>query len=186
MFAMKINMVTKSLFKNKKGLSTVIATVLLILLVTVTTAIVWVFVNNIVTQRTEGVQSCFEVQSGEKITINDYYTCYDSALGEVQFSINIGDAEIDSLIISILASGNSKSFTLTNSNTTFNNLKPYNGNYNTNVTLPGKNEGLTYIASGFTNVEKIDWIKIAPIIEDKQCDLTDATYEIVDCSLLAS
>jgi len=171
--------------KNKKSLSTVIATVLLILLVTVATAIVWVFVNNIVSERTKGVQSCFDVESSGKVTINNYYTCFNSTAGEVQFSINIGDAEIDSLVIFILVGGNSRSFTLTNNNASFDDLKPYKGIYNTNVTLPKKNEGRTYVAN-FPGVEKVDWIKIAPVIDKKQCDSSDATYEIDSCALLVS
>ncbi|MEK6833698.1 MAG: hypothetical protein AABY32_06655 [Nanoarchaeota archaeon] len=175
------------IIKNKKSLSTVIATVLLILLVTVATAIVWTFVNNIVSERTEGVQSCFEVESSEKVTLNDYYTCYNSTFEEVQFSINIGDAEIDSLVISVLAEGNSRSFILTNTdNTDADGLKPYKGIDTDPVKLPGKNEGRTYTASGFAGATKIDWIKIAPIIEKKQCGLSDATYEVDDCSLFAS
>jgi len=172
--------------KNKKSLSTVIATVLLILLVTVATAIVWVFVNNIVSERTKGVQSCFDVESSGKVTINNYYTCFNSTAGEVQFSINIGDAEIDSLVIFILVGGNSRSFTLTNiDNIAADGLRPYKGIDTDAVKLPGKNEGRTYVAN-FPGVEKVDWIKIAPVIDKKQCDSSDATYEIDSCALLAS
>lgn len=172
--------------KNKKALSTVIATVLLILLVTASVAIVWAFVNNIVNNRTKATQSCFDVESSEKITINDYYTCYNLTSGEVQFSINIGDAEIDSLVISILAEGNSKSFTLTNTNANFTNLKPYKGNYRDFVKLPGKNEGLTYVASGFNIGSKVDWIKIAPVVGTEQCSPSDETYQVDSCDILAN
>jgi hypothetical protein len=184
MFAMKINMDTNSLFKkkNKKSLSTVIATVLLILLVTVATTVVWVFVNNIVRNRTEGVQSCFDVESSEKVTINDYYTCYNTTYGEVQFSINIGDADIESLVISILIGGNSKSFSLTNTPTVVQNLKPYHGLYANPVSLPGKNEGKTYVAGGFPGVTKVDWIKIAPVVDGKQCGESDVTLQVESCS----
>jgi hypothetical protein len=172
--------------KNKKSLSSVIATVLLILLVTAAMAIVWVFVNNIIKNRTEGTQSCFDVESSEKVTLNGYYTCSNLTKGEVQFSINIGDAEIDSLVISILVNGNSKSFTLTNNDSAVTNLRPYNGTAGDLVKLPGKNEGKTYVASGFGAAEKVDWIKIAPVIDKKQCDASDSTYNVVDCSLLAN
>jgi hypothetical protein len=172
--------------KNKKALSGVIATVLLILLVTASIAIVWVFVNNIVTKNTESTQSCFDVESSGTVTINSYYTCYNTTEEEVQFSISIGDAEIDSLIILITAEGISKSFTLTNENANFTNLKPYKGAYGDYVKLPGKNEGLTYVAKGFDGVDKIDSIKISPIIDENQCSASDTTSQVDSCSLLAN
>jgi len=49
--------------RNKKALSSVIATVLLILLVTVSIAIVWAFVNNIINKNTKSTESCFDIES---------------------------------------------------------------------------------------------------------------------------
>lgn len=172
--------------KNKKALSSVIATVLIILLVVASVTIVWAFVKNFIDNRTKSTQSCFDVESSEKVTINNYYTCYNKTLGEVQFSIDIEDVEIDSLVISILSEGNSKSFTLTNENTSNPNLKPYKGIYNTNVTLPEKNSGKTYVAGGFDIGSKVDWIKIAPVIDDEQCGSSDETYQVDSCVLLAN
>ena len=171
--------------KNKKGLSAIIATVLIILLVTAATAIVWAFVNNIINDQTEGVQSCFEVESGEKVILNDYYTCFDSDRKEVRFSITIADAEIDSLLVSIAAGGTSKSFTLNNTEVVVTNLRPYQGINGEAVNLPGQNEGKTYVAEGFSLESSIDSIKIAPIIGEKQCGMSDSTYSIEDCTLFA-
>jgi hypothetical protein len=171
--------------KNKKALSTVIATVLLILLVTVATAVVWTFVKNIVNKdKLDKEKSCFDVESSEKVTLNGYYTCYNQTSGEVQFSISIADADIDSLVVSILVGGNSRSFTLTNNITHNSDLKPYKGAYNGSIILPVKNAGKTYVGKGFENQSKVDWIKIAPVIDDKQCGESDSTYEVVYCSNL--
>jgi hypothetical protein len=172
--------------KNKKGLSSVIATVLIILLVVSSVAIVWAFVKNFMDSRTKSTQSCFDVESSEKVTINNYYTCYNSTIGEVQFSINIEDAEIDSLVISILAGGNSKSFTLNNTAVGFSNLRPYRGNYLDVVKLPGKNEGLTYVARGFDIGAKTDWIKIIPTIDGEQCGASDETLKVDSCVILTN
>jgi hypothetical protein len=174
-----------SKIKNKKGLSTVVATVLIILLTVVATAIVWTFVKNIVNpEKLQGTQSCFELTSGEKITLNDFYTCYNKTSNEVQFSIDIKDAQVDALVVSILVGGNSKSFTLTNNYTIIPNLKPYKGSQGEAVKLPGLNEGKTYVAEGFeSGVGKVDWIKIAPVVAGKQCDASDETSQIDYCSL---
>jgi FlaG/FlaF family flagellin (archaellin) len=173
--------------KNKKALSTVVATVLIILLTVVATAIVWTFVKGIVNpEKLEGTQSCFEATSGEKITINDYYTCYNKANNtvQVQFSIDMKDVKVDAVLVSILVGGNSKSFTLTNNDTNIPDLGPYKGNLGDPVKLPGPNEGRTYVAGGFeSGAGKVDWIKIAPVINGKQCDSSDETYQIDYCSL---
>lgn len=172
--------------KNKKALSSVIATVLLILLVTASIAIVWVFVNNIVSKNTKSTESCFDIESSGSVAINPYYTCYNLTSGEVQFSISIGDAEIDSLVVAITAEGTSKSFTLTEGYSNFTNLKPYKGSYGANVKLPGKNEGLTYVANGFSGSSKIDSIKISPVIGEEQCSAVDSTSQIDNCALLVN
>lgn len=186
MFVMKINMDIKLRSKNKRALSTVIATLLIILLTVAAVVIVWKFVQNMVNpEKLAGTQSCFELTSGEKITINDYYTCYDKTSNTVQFSIDMKDAQVDAVVVSILVGGNSKSFTLTNNDTNISNLKPYKGNAGYNATrLPGKNEGRTYVAEGFeSGVGKVDWIKIAPVIAGKQCDPSDETSQIDYCAL---
>lgn len=183
---MKNNMDIQSLFKlkNKKAVSTVIATVLLILLVTASMAIVWTLVNNFVREKTEN--KCSNVQLPNEVTIEDSYTCYNITSNgeEVQFSINIGDVDIDSLVISILIGGNSKSFTLTNDNTAYQDIRPYQGNYGDPVKLPGKNEGRTYIANGFSETGEVESIEIAPIISARQCDATDEIYQVENCSML--
>ena len=185
MFVMKINMDIKLRSKNKRALSTVIATLLIILLTVAAVVIVWKFVQNMVNpEKLAGTQSCFEATSGEKITINDYYTCYNKTSNTVQFSIDMKEVQVDSVLVSILVGGNSKSFTITNNDTNIANLGPYKGNLGEAVKLPGPNEGRTYVAGGFeAGAGKVDWIKIAPIINGKQCDPSDQTNQIEYCSL---
>jgi hypothetical protein len=65
-------------------------------------------------------------------------------------------------------------------------LKPYRGNYGDGLKLPGKNEGLTYVASGFGTGSNIDSIKIAPMIDDEQCSSSDETFKIDNCVLLVN
>lgn len=186
MFATKINMDIESVFKNKNGLSTVIATVLIILLVVVSVTIVWTFVRNMIDDNlNEEAQTCLDLETSDKVALNGYYTCYNTTAtpSEVQFSISMKDIEIDSLIILITMEGNSQSFTLTNNATNFTNLRPYTGNFNDPVKLPGKNAGSTYSASGFTGA-KVDSIIISPVVGGKQCGATSQTYQVVDCRSL--
>lgn len=172
--------------KNKKGLSAVVAMLLLVLLVITATMIVWNSISNLVRDKTERAQTCFEVGLSEKIRINEDYTCYnttDVLNKKVQFSIGLGDIEIDSLLVSISSGGNSKSFTLTNSESNIPGLVNYPDGSN-NIKLPPKNGGRTYVAEGFGSGE-IDSIKIAPTIDGTFCDVADTITQIDDCGILA-
>jgi hypothetical protein len=187
MLAMKKTMGTQYLSKmkkeNKKALSTVVATVLLILLTVVAVTVVWVFINNFIKDKTDA--SCYQVETNlELVSLNEYYTCFNDTSDEVQFSINIGDVEIDELLISILADGATKSVILTNNDTDVPNVRYYKSTPS-DVKLPAKNAGLTYHVGGFTG-DKVDWIKIAPTVNGKACAATDTILEIVNCNMLAN
>ena len=163
---------------KKKGLSTVVATVLLIALVMVATTIVWSSVRKLIRDKTEGAQSCFDIKVSEKVIINEDYTCYNSTDNHVQFSLNIGDVDIEGLVISIESEGSSKGYTLTNSVQNISGLVNYPDKSN-GVALPSKNSGKTYIATGFP--EPADSIIIAPIVLDKTCAPSDEIHQIEDC-----
>ena len=82
--------------------------------------------------------------------------------------------------MTISAGGSSKSFEISPESSIQADLLRY-PNRTTGAVLPGKNAGLTYIATGID--ETPDWIKIAPYVEDKQCDVTDTIYGLEDCAL---
>lgn len=163
-----------------KGLSEVVATVIIIMLVIVATAAIWGITNNFIKDKTEDSTSCFNIDFSEKVTFNGEYTCYNSSGDEIQFSVNIGDVEISKIVVSILAGGSSKSFELTGTETELSGLYNYPSR-TTNIKMPEKNSGKTYIATGIS--ENADWIKIAPYAGDKPCNPTDTIYELEDCSL---
>jgi len=156
----------------------IVTAVIMIGLVMVAAIIVWVVVRNIIEGRLEGVESCFGIY--EKVTINSRYTCYDNP--NFQFSIEIKDIDVDSVVVSVSGAGATNSYALTNQNQSISGLGSYPSGSG-NVTLPGKNSGLTYIASGFS--EKPDLIQIAPVIDGQQCEASDSLSEIDDCSTLA-
>ncbi len=171
----------KKLFYKKspsenKGLSGVVTAVIMIALVMAAAMIVWGIVNTTIKGQIKGAESCFG--NYNKVTINSIYTCYDSTNDKFQFSLNIGDIEVDSVLISVSAGGSTNSYTLTNEEQPITGLGPYPSGEG-EVSLPGKNAGLTYIASGFP--ERPDLMKIAPIINDQQCEVSDTLSEIENC-----
>ncbi len=168
------------MIKNKRGLSGVITAVILIALVMVAGVIVWVVVRNIVQGELGGVESCFGAYG--KVIIDNKYTCYNSSSEQFQFSVNIGDIDVNSVLVSISGGGATKSYTIKNINEPISGLGPYPSGSG-NVTLPGKNSGLTYIENTFTTIP--DLIQVAPIIGGKQCEVSDSLSEIDDCFSLA-
>ncbi len=167
----------------KKGLSTVVSTVILIVLVVVAVSIIWVFVSGIINDKIDDSESCFGVF--EDVTLNGEYTCFDNQTKELQFSIDIKDIELEGILVSISNEEGAKSFTITYNEVAIDYLKNYGG---TNlIKLPEKNSGLTYKyemgAAGFTK-----WpgsIKIAPIIDGTHCEVSDTISQFYDCENLA-
>jgi len=164
---------------DKKGLSTVIITLLLILLSLVTIGIVWVFVSNMVNNQIESSQSCFG--NFEKVQINEMYTCYeriDSTHYNLRFSLSLGKVSADSVIVSVSSSSAVKSYEIKNSPQIISNLTMYPSG-EIDIILPGENEGLTYNATGFSSI--IDSIEISPIIDGSSCGVSDSISEVTSC-----
>jgi len=165
---------------HKKGVSVVVGSLILITLVLVASLMVWTFVNQIIKDRTEKASSCFGI--ADKITINNKNTCYNSETKEFYFSINRGDVEVDELLISITGQGTSKSFSIDDASF-FSDVKGYDEEYNEIVVLPEKEAGLTYILNvNSQSFETPESIKIAPKINEQQCDVCDELLEIPLCS----
>lgn len=173
-------MFKQKFLKNKTGLSEIVAVLIVILLVLAAAAVVWATVNNLIKEKTKGVKSCFDVGFSDEVVFNGEYTCYNSSGKEVQFSINIGDIDIEKVVVSISAGGSSKSFEISYESLTQSDILKYSDR-SQGVVLPEKNAGLTYIATGIN--ANPDWIKIAPYVDGKQCDTTDTIYSLEDCAL---
>lgn len=169
------------IYTSKHGLSAVIATVMLVLLAIVLIGFVWVVVNDLVNKSIDESSSCFDVF--DKVNLNSAYTCYNSSSNEMQFSININDINVDNVLISISAEGQRKTITLTNEEKRITYLRPYNGIFTDNVSLPGENSGKTYDydMNPWVN-SKPDLIEIAPTVGGNQCDVTDSITEVVYCA----
>ena len=165
-------------YSNKKGISTVIATVIMITLVLVIIGVIWVSINTLISKEIKTTESCFG--NFGKVTLDKRYTCLNSSSNELQFSINIGDITVDRVLVSISSLSGSKSLEI--SNTTMNNVKMYNGVYGGLVEVPEKNAGLTYVVdiSGL-GISTPDSISIAPIISEIQCGVSDSLFEISKC-----
>lgn len=173
----------KNYFQNNRGLSTIVVTLILITLSLVAIGMVWVFANNLIQKQISNSQSCFGV--ADKFKINGQYTCY-SKVGStynLRFSLSIGDINVDKLVVGLSSATSTKGYTLTNTAQPISGLSYYPSG--TPVKLPDKNAGLTYLATT-TFTDKIDSIKIAPVISGTQCEVADSISDIQDCALIGS
>lgn len=163
---------------KKRALSGVVVAVLMIALAIALIAIVWIVIDNLVRDRLESV-NCIDTLGA--VEINSIYTCYDSVNSYFQFSIGIGEINVSSVLVSISGEGTTKSLTITQTPTTIPNLANYGStNFGTeNIVLPGENSGLTYVTDYFGNVP--DSISLTPLINGKQCEMSDSSNEIENC-----
>ena len=100
-------MFKRGVSNSKKGLSEIVSVVLILALVVALVGVVWGVVNNLVEEKISESESCFGIYG--KATLNNDYTCYNSSSNELQFSVNVGDVDIDELLVGISASGTSTS-----------------------------------------------------------------------------
>ena len=161
--------------KNKSGLSGVVSAMIMIALVMAAGVIIWVFVNSLIGDRLEETESCYQIY--EKITINNDYTCYDFGEKEVWISIKVGDIDVDGILVGVSGEGSSSSFTLLKDEISITGVNDYSTGSNL-VSVPEKNSGKTYVLKFGTLPESIE---IAPIVNGKQCDISDSVYEIYYC-----
>jgi len=168
------------MLKNNKGLSEIVSVVLILVLVMVMVGIVWGVVNSLVEDELSQTGSCFEIFG--KVTLNDGYTCYNSSSKELMFSISVGDLSPDEVLVGVTSAGTSSTFKLNKMGTPVANVVTYPSR-SINVSLPGKNAGLTYLF----NMSKAgmsvpaESIRIAPIVGENQCEVSDAIEEVDNC-----
>jgi hypothetical protein len=167
--------------KNRRGISTVLETVIMIALVISAISIIWVVVNNLVQKNIDQTSSCFGVFG--KVTLNPRYTCYNSTFNnkEVWFSINVGEIEnLDDVLVSISSNQSSINFRIADNPTELsylNRAKP--------VKIPGKNQGITYIYSLPSSFSQTPTrIEIVPVINGKTCEAPDSIEQFDSCSSL--
>ena len=164
---------------KKSGVSTVVATIILIALVMAITAIVWSVIQRMVEGELGGAKACFG--NYEKVTINNQYTCYEKDDDELFISISVKDIEIDKIIVGVNSAMNSKVFEIPGKDV---NVKTYESayGYNEQLSAINENEGKTFVMKGVT--EAPDKIEIIPVIDGTQCEVSDSVFEIDSCTSL--
>ena len=157
---------TKRKVMNKKGISAIVATVLIILITVAAVAIVWAAIIPMLRNQLESGTQCFDAVS--QILISDAgYTCYDASTGNVSVQVERGAKNFNLVGIDVYVSsaGNTNTYSVTSS-------------------LPNVNEGRVYNIDVSSMSGNPDQIQIAPVISvgnsEKTCDVS-STVDLREC-----
>jgi len=170
-------MINKKFKMEKKGMSEVVTTILMVGLVLALIAIVWNVINNMVSSQIHETEACFG--NFDKITINRAYTCYNLPTNETYFSINVEDINLDEIFIVIGSKGVTNSIILSSTITNITGVTNYEDN-SSGVIAPAANHGKTYIYAGLKTAP--DYIRISPVISGEKCQQSDSFENIEACS----
>ncbi|MCF7910665.1 hypothetical protein K9L16_03265 [Candidatus Pacearchaeota archaeon] len=165
---------------NRKGISGVIVTVMMVGLAILLVAVVWASISSIVDDNLKKSSSCFEIF--DKINFNRRYTCYNSSDNVLQFSVSVGDVKLDKLFFSVESASMSRVFEITNNKTSVENIGPYPSGSG-DVKIPDENSGRTYILNltGAGFIEAPSSIQVYPEISGEKCQASDSILQIDDC-----
>lgn len=165
---------------QKKGLSGVVSAMIMIVIVMGLTLIVWLVITPFFNQEDlSNTKSCFDISISEQIGLNADPTCYDIIKDELKLGVEIGNVDVDEVIIIITTPSGSKSYILGSEPNPDSTLLSFSRE--PGVIIPNKNAGKTLIVTGFDKDDRPTTIEIAPRINDKTCEVTDKISRILTC-----
>ncbi len=164
--------------KNKRALSSVVVTMLLVLLTLTLTGILYSIINPLVQNNLKKSKICLEMM--DKVELSSSDTCYDNAQKKLLFLVDVKDTEtIDRLDIVISNNQTQKSINLTKTPQTSNGLSYYDSPGA--VEMPGKKSGILYDYTWADTYPPVS-IEMIPSIEGFTCSGSDLISQIPLCS----
>jgi flagellin-like protein len=171
---------------NKKAISPVIGSVILIVIVIAAGVSVWIFTENLIEDEIDDTSACFNIF--EKVKLNDRYTCYNTNSNKLDLSLEVGDVDLEELIIVISGDRKSETIKIEEEDKVISSFYPYGKSNGDKVSLPTENSGETYtlevLERGFSG--KPDAIEVYPVIDGTKCEKSDSINEIESCFSLAN
>ena len=181
--------------KNKKAISTLVATVLLILITVAAVGIIWGAIMPVITRTMEIGQACLNA----RVTINTEsgYTCYNKNTKEVNIMISRGSEEFTLAGINLVLSGEGTSHSWNfQVGSSYADVKLYRGTYDVAFTedeFPAPNEEHTYTINAsdndglpITGLSPPETAKVAPIVKVgatlRTCSVSSSVTVPAECS----
>lgn len=162
---------------QKKGISAVVATVLIILITVAAVTIIWAAVIPMIKNQISGGTACLDAVSQVSIVTDGGYTCKNEENISLQISHGAKDFDLADVQVLISASGNTYTTYLSNDSVS------------SSTDMPGMNEEKVYTLniseiSSELNSNNVDKIEIAPIVAigntEETCDVA-AEAVLNDC-----
>jgi|WetSurMetagenome_2_1015567.scaffolds.fasta_scaffold70376_3 flagellin-like protein len=153
---------------EKKAVSEIIATVLLVLITVVAVSLVAVFLVPFIKDKMKE-KECYDAI--DKLTIeNGKYTCFNDTETRIMVKRSInGDLEIQGIIVSLRQNSSSSVYKIYNNSET-DGVKMWGSG---NIKIPGPGGAQTYVFNIVSN-----YVSIAPILADgKMCAAVSQTLE---------
>ncbi len=167
---------------KKRGVSPVIATVLLIMITVIVASLIAYFVIPFVNKGLDEGKTCFDVL-GELEAYNSGYNCYytNTTMERTGFSISVSNDKITGFVANIVSAGSADSIRIYDG-TLSENLRMLGSDFNQAMDFPETGGVRTYVYKG-----KADVVEIYALVGEDVCDLSDTiqlkqctTQEIVD------
>jgi hypothetical protein len=160
----------KKINKNKKAISAVVATVLIILITVAAVTIIWAAVVPLINDKLKSGTVCLDAVSQIQL-LDEGYTCKASDGHNISIQVKHLNKMFDLTDIQVLVSagGDTTVFRVENDTTT---LVPTG----TNIPLPSANEEKVYVIDTHLIVGDISEVQIAPIVgvggAEQFCDIS--------------
>ena len=164
--------------KNKKGISAVVATVMIILITVASVTVVWVAVIPMISDKLDSSTVCLDAVSQIQL-LDEGYTCWDDDADTVSIQVKHGSSPLELADIQVLVSsgGDTTMFKVSNDTTT---VTPVGAN----IPLPGVNEEKVYVIDTSSVSGDVSSVQIAPVVavgtDEEICDVSD-TRTLPDC-----
>lgn len=158
--------------KNKKGISAIVATVLIILITVAAVTIVWAAVIPMITNQLDKGTLCLDAVSQVSL-VDAGYTCKQSNGKNISLQIKHGakDFTLADVQVLVSAGGDTTSLTLLKNNLT-------------KSILPGANEEKVFVLNTSMISGTIDSVSIAPIVTvgntQEKCEIS-ASKSLTNC-----
>lgn len=161
----KGDMENKILPKSKRSLSTVIASLIMVLLVVVAVGIVSQIIFPMIKKDLSSAGNCLSAIGN--VQFNGEYTCYNANTKKISASIETKKILVDGFVVNIFGGGKAESYKIQSGNVE----KVIMSDGNLNIIIPKENEARVYeVTTGIANPETI---VVSPIVKGETCEEAD-------------
>jgi flagellin-like protein len=151
--------------ENKRGISPVIATILLILITVAAVSILWAFVIPMIRENTETATVCFDAQQQMQIETANGKTCFKESVNSTGSPVFAGSS--DNVSVQLRKVPGSSSAVIKDVQLIFTDASGETFSYrllSLNCSIPGDNEAKTCLISGLSEEKNPVQIAVAPIV----------------------